>query len=106
MHETDNERLEMHLRLREVLGDSVGDTVMRSIPPADWSDFARKSDIDHVKSDINQVKSDLNHLAELTEVRFTAVDTRLSGIVAGMWAIGSLMVTLFVAQFTLIITKL
>ena len=75
-------------------------------PPAEWSDFARKSDID-------QVKSDLNHLAELTEVRFAAVDTRLSsiesrmsGLVAGMWAMGSLMVTLFVAQFTLIITKL
>ncbi|MFM8530876.1 MAG: hypothetical protein ACKOD2_14620 [Ilumatobacteraceae bacterium] len=95
----DKDRLEMHLRLREVLGDSVGDTVMRSIPPADWPDFARKSDIDHVKSDID-------HLAELTEVRFTAVDTRLSGNVAGMWAMGSLMVTLFVAQFTLIITKL
>ena len=92
MHEMDNDRLEMHLRLREILGDSVGDTVMRSIPPADWSEFARKSDI--------------NHLAELTDVRFTAVESRLSGIVAGMWAMGSLMVTLFVAQFTLIITKL
>ncbi|MFM8530877.1 MAG: hypothetical protein ACKOD2_14625 [Ilumatobacteraceae bacterium] len=82
------------------------DAVNNHIPPADWSDLARKSDIDHVKSD-------LNHLAELTEVRFTAVDTRLSsiesrmsGLVAGMWAMGSLMVTLFVAQFTLIITKL
>ena len=92
MPTADNDRLEMHLRLKEVLGDTVGDTVMRNLPPVDWSEFARKSDI--------------KHLAELTDVRFDAVESRLSGIVAGMWAIGSLTVTLFVAQFTLIITKL
>lgn len=99
MTTADNNRLEMHLRLKEVLGDTVGDTVMRSLPPVDWSEFARKSDVEA--------------LARLTEVRFAAVDarlasieSRLSGIVAGMWAMGSLTVTLFVAQFTLLITKL
>lgn len=92
MHEMDNDRMEMYLRLKEVLGDTVGDTVMKSIPPVDWSEFARRSDI--------------NHLAEITDIRFKAVESRLSGIVAGMWAMGSLMVTLFVAQFTLIVTKL
>ena len=92
MTTADNDRLEMHLRLKEVLGDTVGDTVMKNLPPVDWSEFARTSDI--------------KHLAELTDVRFDAVESRLSGIVAGMWAMGSLTVTLFVAQFTLIITKL
>ena len=99
MTTADNDRLEMNLRLKEVLGDSVGDIVMRNLPPVDWSEFARKSDVEV--------------LARLTEVRFAAVDTRLasiesrlSAIVAGMWAMGSLTVTLFVAQFTLIITKL
>jgi len=99
MTTADNNRLEMHLRLKEVLGDTVGDTVMRSLPPVDWSEFARKSDVEA--------------LARLTEVRFAAVDarlasieSRLSGIVAGMWAMGSLTVTLFVTQLALIITKL
>lgn len=99
MTTADNDRLEMHLRRKEILGDTVGDTVMKNLPPVDWSEFARKSDVEA--------------LARLTEVRFAAVDTRLasidsrlSGIAAGMWAMGSLTVTLFVAQFTLIITKL
>ena len=99
MTTADNDRLEMHLRLKEVLGDAVGDTVMKNLPPVDWSGFARKSDVEA--------------LARLTEVRFAAVDTRLasidsrlSGIVAGMWAMGSLTVTLFVAQLALIIAKL
>lgn len=85
--------------LGDAVGGTVGDTAMKSNPPIDWSEFARKADVEN--------------LAQLTEVRFGAVDarlasieSRLSGIVAGMWAMGSLMVTLFVAQFTLIITQL
>ncbi len=42
---TEASRLEMHLGLREVLGDSVADIVMEHLPPGGWRDVASKADI-------------------------------------------------------------
>ena len=89
---TETNRFEMHLKLRETTGDDVADTLMQHLPPTGWADVARKSDVDNLRA--------------VTDVRFTSIDSRLSGIVAGMWTMGAVFTTAFVGLFTLIATKL
>jgi hypothetical protein len=89
---TESDRLDMHQALRTALGDTVGDIVMEHLPPTGWGDVARKSDIDY--------------LAQLMETRFGYLESRLTGIVAAMWAMGSVMMTGFIGIFALIATKL
>ena len=89
---TEANRFEMHLKLRDMMGDDVADTLMEHLPPAGWADVARKSDVDNLKS--------------VTDLRFTSIDSRLSGIVAGMWTMGAVFTAAFVGLFTLIATKL
>ena len=45
MATTEQERLEMHLGLRKVLGDDVANTVRAHLPPSGWGDVARRHDI-------------------------------------------------------------
>ena len=78
---TEADRLDMHLQFRRVMGDKVADTVMEHLPPVGWGDVARTSHIDH----LNQ---------------------RISGIVAGLWAMGGMTAAGFIGIFTLIATKL
>lgn len=54
---TEESRFELHQRLREVLGDEPGTTLMEHLPPAD---FATKRDVVAVKDDV---------LAEVAAVR-------------------------------------
>ena len=75
------QRFEMQLALRKVKGDDVADTLMEHLPPIGWADVARKSDIDHL-------------------------DKRINGVVAGLWALGSLTASGFIGMFALIATKL
>lgn len=46
---TEESRFELHQRLREVLGDEPGTTLMEHLPPAD---FATKRDVAAVKDDV------------------------------------------------------
>ena len=77
---TEADRLDMHLQFRRLMGDKVADTVMEHLPPAGWGDMARSSDIDNVNA-------------------------RLNGIVAGLWAMGSMTAVGFIGLFTIIATK-
>jgi len=43
-------RREMHAELVKKLGASVADTLMDYLPPAGWSDLARRSDLDAMES--------------------------------------------------------
>ena len=89
---TETNRFEMHLKLRDMMGDDVAETLMEHLPPTGWADVARKSDVDNLRA--------------VTDVRFTSIDSRLSGIVAGMWTMGAVFTTAFIGLFTLIATKL
>ena len=91
MATTESSRLEMHIKLKSVLGDKVADTMMDHLPPTGWADVARKSDIDH--------------LAALMDARFEAVDTRINGLVQGMWAIAGISLTMWASTMATIITK-
>ena len=54
---TETQRLEMHLALREVLGESVADTMMEHMPPTGWADVARKDDVARVEQRIDRLES-------------------------------------------------
>ena len=92
MTDTEARRFALYRALRNELGVSVADTLMEHLPPAGWADVARKSDVDNLRA--------------VTDLRFTSIDSRLSGIVAGMWTMGAVFTTAFVGLFTLIATKL
>ena len=66
-------------------------TLMNHLPPTGWADVARKSDIDR--------------LAALMDARFAAVDTRITGLVQGMWAIAGISLTMWAGTMATIITK-
>lgn len=85
---SEDQRFQMHLGLRELLGDDVASTLMEHLPPYGWADVARKSDIDRLDS------------------RLDNLDSRLGGVIAGMWAIGSIMMTGFIGLFAIIAIKL
>ena len=131
---TETNRFEMHLKLRETMGDDVADTLMQHLPPTGWADVARKSDIDNLAALMDARFVGLGHRFESVDSRFASIDTRfasidsrfasidtrfasidtrfddidsrLSGIVAGMWTMGAVFTTAFVGLFTLIATKL
>jgi hypothetical protein len=67
--------------------------LIEHLPPSGWIDVARKSDIDLLASEIR-------HLAQSVDTRFGHVDTRLRGIVAGLWAMGGIMSASLVAILT------
>ena len=77
---TETQRFEMHLGLRTTVGDNVADILMEHLPPSGWGDVARKSDIEHL-------------------------DSRIKGVIAGMWAMGSIMCAGFIGLFAVIATK-
>ena len=81
------------------MGDDVANTLMEYLPPMGWADVARKSDVDQLQRDISRVEISLS--ADINRV-----EKRIDHLVAGMWAMGSLMVTGFIGIFTLIATKL
>jgi hypothetical protein len=96
---TEADRLAMHLAFRKTMGDKVADTVMEHLPPTGWADVARKSDVDHLAT-----LMDARFAA--VDVRFEAMDKRLDGITNGLWAMGTLSSSCFLAIFALIATKL
>jgi hypothetical protein len=101
---TEDARFEMHLKLRNILGEKVAETLMEHLPPSGWGDVARKSDLDLLAVEMRHLITALDAKFESKtngfEVRFSHIDSRLRGIVAGMWAMGGIMSAFFVAILT------
>ena len=53
------QRFEMHLGLRNTLGDVVANSLMEHLPPSGWSDVARTSDIDRVNARMDRLEIEL-----------------------------------------------
>ena len=90
IRETD--RTELHLKLKELLGNNMAEVLMEHLPPSGWGDVARKSDI--------------AHLSVLMDARFGYVENTLRGVQHGLWALASLMSACFIATFTILVTQL
>lgn len=98
MSTSEKARLEMHLGLKNSLGERVAEIVMEHLPPAGWSDLARKSDLDHFAA-LTGARFDQ------VESRLEGIDRRLNGLAAGMWAMGTISSASFIALFTVLATK-
>jgi hypothetical protein len=97
---TEDARFEMHLKLRNVLGEKVADMLMEHLPPSGWGDVARKADLELLSVELRHLRETTDAKFEMMEMRFSHIDSRLRGIVAGMWAMGGIMSAFFVAILT------
>ncbi len=59
---SEQQRFEMHLGLRAVLGDDMANTLMEHLPPSGWGDVARQRDMEEIRRDINRMNGTLKVL--------------------------------------------
>ena len=97
---TEDARFEMHLKLRNVLGEKVADMLMEHLPPSGWGDVARKADLELLSAELRHLRETTDAKFETMNMRFSHIDSRLRGIVVGMWAMGGIMSAFFVAILT------
>ena len=101
---SEDQRFRMHLELRKVLGDEVGNTVMEHLPPLGWGDVARSKDISHLSDRIDYVEQSLSARIDNVEQSLSArinnvsaridhVEQRLKGITGTLWVMIGSMVT-------------
>ena len=69
---TEAQRFEMHLGLRDKLGDDVANTLMEHLPPSGWSDVARTHDIDRLDTKIDAVEKRLDAKIDNLESRMNS----------------------------------
>jgi hypothetical protein len=68
---TEAQRFEMHLGLRDKLGDDVTNTLMEHLPPSGWSDVARTHDINRLDDRISSLETRLDSRIDSLEKRMT-----------------------------------
>ena len=56
----DTKRFEILARLRDVLGSPVAEHVMEYLPPMDWTDVARQSDVKALGARIDGLEENIN----------------------------------------------
>jgi len=78
------ERFTLHQTLRGLMPEAVADTLMAHLPPAGWSDVARKSDIEDLGASTGQVVDTLRieMVAGFDRVnnQITALDKRVDNL--------------------------
>ncbi|MFM8955981.1 MAG: hypothetical protein ACKOJH_00800 [Actinomycetota bacterium] len=120
MSSSEAERFTLHQTLRGLMPEAVADTLMSHLPPAGWSDVARKSDIEELrvatkhdiqelrvatKHDIDALRDATKHDIDLLAVRLDNVETRLESIEGKLGDLASMkryVVTTGIALATLI----
>jgi hypothetical protein len=83
------QRFEMHLGLRNILGDEVANSLMEHLPPSGWSDVARTGDIDRIDARIDRLE------AEMRE-GFKSVRTSMRFIIGSMLTVAAGIVALLI----------
>ena len=74
---TEAQRFEMHLGLRDKLGDDVANTLMEHLPPSGWSDVARTHDIDRLDDRISSLETRLDDRISSEAIR---LDSRIDSL--------------------------
>ena len=77
---TEQERLEMHLGLRKVLGDDVANTVMAHLPPSGWGDVARKHDVLTAVDMIGMRVDAIDRRIEMLDKRMDLIEKKMDHI--------------------------
>lgn len=72
-------RFELHGKLRDVLGDDVGTTLMEHLPPSGWSNVARQDDMDRR---FDAIEKRLDQLDSRFRISFTVGLSVVLGIAA------------------------
>jgi hypothetical protein len=72
-------RFELHGKLRDVLGDDVGTTLMEHLPPSGWSNVARQDDMDRR---FDAIEKRLDQLDSRFRIFFTVGLSVVLGIAA------------------------
>jgi hypothetical protein len=89
MTSSEAQRFEMHLGLRNLLGDEVANSLMEHLPPSGWSDVARTGDIDRIDARIDRLE------AEMRE-GFKSVRTSMRFIIGSMLTVAAGIVALLI----------
>lgn len=89
MTSSEAQRFEMHLGLRNILGDEVANSLMEHLPPSGWSDVARTGDIDRIDARIDRLE------AEMRE-GFKSVRTSMRFIIGSMLTVAAGIVALLI----------
>jgi hypothetical protein len=69
------QRRALHDGLVKKLGVDVADTLMDYLPPAGWSDLARRSDLDQLRTEMQAMESRLD--VKLADVRTEIAELRV-----------------------------
>ena len=80
MATTEQERLEMHLGLRKVLGDDVANTMMAHLPPSGWGDVARKHDVLTAVDMIGMRVDAIDRRIDMLDKRMDLIEKRMDHI--------------------------
>jgi hypothetical protein len=72
---TEAQRFEMHLGLRDKLGDAVANSLMEHLPPSGWSDVARTSATDRIEARIDNLEKRIDDRIDALEKR---LETKMS----------------------------
>ena len=84
MLSSEMDRLLLHERLVELLGDERARTLMENLPPSNWDEIATKADLAVLKADLAalkvELKTDLAALKTDMDVRFAQVDRRFAQV--------------------------
>jgi hypothetical protein len=81
-------RLQLHQRLREVLGPEEAGTLMAHLPPAGYSDLATKSDLRQLKEEIElkieatkqELRAEMQRMGRSLMLSFVTVMAIMNGI--------------------------
>ena len=85
---SEQDRFEMHLELKRLMGDAVAETLMRHLPPSGWGDVARKHDLDALSRQVDVLEQRLDKridgLEERMNRRFGDLETHLNRRIDGL----------------------
>ena len=78
------ERFTLHQTLRTLMPEAVADTLMSHLPPAGWSDVARRADIDALRSEFFARSDQNDSRMDRMDSRFDMIEARMDQFVVRM----------------------
>ena len=66
--------------IRHDLAAAVADAILESMPPYDWSEIVRRTELDDLRHDMNDRFADVDKRFDLVERRFVEVDRRFTEV--------------------------